>query len=219
MTQRQRTEALQRRHTKLAAGDTTDDFTPIRLIQRCPKDVPACVEMTISASDMDSVLQRQFPEEVGPDILSDTLSTEFVVLSSGRLVGGPLATYEFSLTGYTGGMWCTSFGQSRVAVVGVLESGQTKVLTDAGEFLMEPDGLSVGCIDCVVPSNGLSFRRAPSSNWLEVRQLFQTEDGTVGIEQPKGCILMSEDFEYVSSEECEKLKSSTPLEVEFIECT
>ena len=231
ITQRQRTKVLQSQHTDISAneeiatdifrenseaGDTTDDFSPIRLIQRCPVDLPACVEMTISASDLDSVLKsRSAANAVG--------YTEFVVLAIGRLADGPIATYEVSLTGYTQGLECTSFGQSLVAVAGVLESGQTKLLTEAGEFLMEPDGLSVGCTDCVAPSNGRSFRRSPSWDmWLvglEREQLFQTEDGTLGVEQPDACILMSDDFEYVSSEECEKLKSSTPLEVEFGACT
>ena len=191
-------------------GVTINELTAIRLIQECPVDVPACVEMSLDY-DRDSI-QYTSPENADGD-------TEFIVSVAGSLANGPVTIHLVRFTEYTGGMSCPS----NVAVVGVLESGQTKLLTEAGVFLMEPEALAVGCPDCVAPSNGRSFRRVPSWDLglvgLRREQLFQTEDGTLGVEDSDACILMSDDFQVLSPEECAELKSTTPLQIRGVACT
>jgi hypothetical protein len=172
--------------------------------------------MTISAEHLEWVLERKSPQDANG-------YTEFWVRARGSLAGGPDKVHVLLIRGYTGGIECTSFGQSNVAVVGLSPSGESTLLSESGEFVIAPDAHTVGCPDCIAPSNGRSYRRSPSWDLSltghRPEQLFQTHEGLVALQMQSGCIVLSDLFAFLPASECAAKRSPIPLEVQTGACT
>jgi hypothetical protein len=172
--------------------------------------------MTISAEHLESVLERQSAQDANG-------FTEFLVRARGSLGGGPVSVHLLRIRGYTDGIECTSFGQSNVAVVGMAPSGHTRLLSEVGEFVMAPDSLTIGCPDCIAPSNGRSYRRSPSWDLFLTghrrEQFFQTVDGLIAIEVDSGCIVLSDPFTFSPASECANRRSAVALDFASGACT
>lgn len=188
----------------------------VRLLEQCPVTRAACVPMTISAKHLEQVLERRSPQDANG-------YTEFWVRAQGRVAGGPTKVNVLLIRGYTDGIECTSFGQSNVAIVGLSPSGQSTLLSESGEFIMAPDALTVGCPDCIAPSNGRSSRRSPSWDLSltghRSEQFFETWEGEAAVDVPSGCIVLSDPFALLPATECAARRSPGPLDIRTGACT
>jgi len=188
----------------------------VHLTENCPSGSMACVSMSVSVEHLEWVLVSKSEQDSAG-------YTTFVVRARGRIGGQRTTNHLVRIRGYTDGIACTSFGQSNVAVLGVSPSGPIRLLSDQGEFLLEPDSLSIGCADCVYDPASEEFFRSPSWDLAltdhRPEQLFLTTSGVLGIEYAEHCIVFADPLVRVGLPKCESMKTTRQLRIEAGGCT
>lgn len=115
-----------------------DSAQELSLLSECPDEELGCVEMEIRAPDLASILISRGPEDASG-------YSEFRVQVPD---GSSSDSLEVVVSGYTGGMYCTSLGQASVAVAGFSNEREPIVFTSTGTLVLEGDALVVGCPSC-----------------------------------------------------------------------
>ena len=110
--------------------DATFAHEPLQFLDSC-EETRACLNMTIDSLENLPTHDYHRPTEFVPRIsrllapLWDIQAefTDYELALQGRLDGGPLQEHRIVFRAYTDGLWCSTFGQGSVPVVGFTPDG------------------------------------------------------------------------------------------------